>query len=274
MQQLPPSTPGVWLELRRYAKVLRLFWVNTAAVELEYRLNFFFTSITSLGHVAASIFGLFLFTRTGYQFEGWSWEEALLVLGMMTFLEGVTEALLAPNLGRIVQYVQRGTLDFILLKPMDAQFWVSTRTLSPGGLTHLVTGLGLLVYSGWHLDLPLSAWILGIYPLGLALVTLYSLWFVLAATSIWFVKVYNAVEVLKGLLEAGRYPITAFPPVFRLFFTFVVPVAFLSTVPAEVVLGRVGLEYMALATLLAVGTFVASRAFWKFALRHYTSASS
>jgi len=61
---------------------------------------------------------------------------------------------------------------------------------------------------------------------------------VLAATSIWFVKVWNATEVLRAALVAGRYPVSAYPVALRTFFTFVLPVAFLTTVPAEAILGR------------------------------------
>ena len=75
---------------------------------------------------------------------------------------------------------------------------------------------------------------------------LYSLWFLIAATSIWFVKTWNATEVLRALLASGRYPLNAYPPALRLLFTLVLPVLF----------------------------FAAARAFWLFALRFYTSASS
>lgn len=103
---------------------------------------------------------------------------------------------------------------------------------------------------------------------------LYSLWFILGTSSIWFVKVANATEVLRALLEAGRFPSQAFPAAYRFVFTFIVPVAFLTTVPAEAALGRLNLSTLGLALLIATGLLVASRLFWRFALKSYTSASS
>ena len=96
----------------------------------------------------------------------------------------------------------------------------------------------------------------------------------LGATSIWFVKIYNVTEVLRGFLEAGRFPIVAYPAAFRVFFTFVIPVAFLTTVPAQVFLNRIEVSWLAGSCLLAIGLFQVSRLFWRFALRFYTSASS
>jgi ABC-2 type transport system permease protein len=79
---------------------------------------------------------------------------------------------------------------------------------------------------------------------------------------------------LRGLLEAGRYPMIAYPSTYRVFFTFVVPVAFLTTVPAEAMLGRGNFSWLIGAFLLASGLFWFSTWFWRFALRFYTSASS
>ena len=96
----------------------------------------------------------------------------------------------------------------------------------------------------------------------------------LGAMSIWFVKVYNVTEVLTGLLEAGRFPMVAYPTLYRFFFTFIVPVAFLTTVPAETLLGRTEPTWIAGSGILAVFLFCFSSQFWRFALRFYTSASS
>jgi ABC-2 type transport system permease protein len=215
-----------------------------------------------------------LFYRTGYTFQGWSWQEALLVLGMFTVLQGFAATLLAPNLNKIVRHVQEGTLDFILLKPISSQFWLSSRTVSPWGLPDVLFGMLVLGYAGSQLGLGWTDYLLSLIPLGFGLVSLYSLWFVLGATSIWFVKIYNVTEVLRGLLEAGRYPIAAYPAIYRVFFTFVVPVAFLTTVPAQAMLERINWLWLLGSGVLAVALLYLSQAFWRFALRFYTSASS
>jgi len=259
---------------RRYLDVLALLWGAAIAAELEYRVNFLLATLTSLGNLTGSLFGLFLFYRTGYNFEGWTWQEALIVLGVFTLLQGFSSTFLAPNLNRIVNHVQQGTLDFVLLKPISSQFWLSSHTLSPWGLPDIVFGGVLIGYAGGQLGLRMGDYLLSAIPLLFGLASLYSLWFMLGATSIWFVKIYNVTEVLRGLLEAGRYPMVAYPIAYRFFFTFVVPVAFLTTVPAEVMLGRTAPGWIIGAGLLAASLLCISRLFWGFALRFYTSASS
>jgi ABC-2 type transport system permease protein len=260
--------------MKRYVKVLGLFWSTAIAAELEYRLNFVIATLSSLGNLIGSLFSLFLFYRTGYTFQGWNWEEALVLLGIFTLLQGFSATFLVPNLNRIVEQVQQGTLDFVLLKPIGSQFWLSTRTVSPWGLPDVLFGGVLIGYAGRRLGLGFSNYLLSVLPILFGIASLYSLWFMLGATSIWFVKIYNVTEVLRGLLEAGRFPMVAYPAAYRFFFTFVVPVAFLTTVPAEAMLGRSPVIWLVGAGGLALGLLIASTIFWRFALRFYTSASS
>jgi ABC-2 type transport system permease protein len=260
--------------MQRYFKILRLFWSTAIATELEYRLNFLIATVTSIANLAGSLFGLSLFYRTGYTFDGWNWQEATIVLGLFTLLQGFSATFLVPNLNSIVKQVEQGTLDFVLLKPISSQFWLSTKTISPWGLPDLLFGIVLIAYAGNKLGLAWSDYLASLIPLTFGVVILYSLWFILGATSIWFVKVYNVTEVLRGLLEAGRYPMVAYPTIYRFFFTFVVPVAFLTTVPAQAMLNRSELSWSIGAAILAGVLFVFSIFFWQFALRFYTSASS
>ena len=268
-------------ELLRYGLTLRRFWGTAIAGQLEYQLNLVIELLAAAANLVGSLFILSLFFAPSAaggssMLGGWSWPQALVVQGIYTLLDGVATTWLRPNLGAIVTHVREGTLDFVLLKPIDSQFWLSLRTLSPAGLSELALGLGLI---GWAL--PRTGAVVGPHQVALALVLmaaggliLYALWFLLAATSIWFVKTWNATEVLRAALTAGRFPVTAYPPGLRLLFTLVLPVAFLTTVPAQALLGRASAGWVAGSLAMAGISVVLSRSFWRFALRHYTSASS
>lgn len=260
----------------RYLLALRRFWGTAAAGQLEYQLNLLIELLAMAGNLAGSLFVLSLFFRQGEGLGGWSWPEAQVVLGAYTVLDGLTSTLLRPNLSRIVTHVQEGTLDFVLLKPIDSQFWLSLRTVSPAGLPEVMVGLGLMLWAAPQAGPAPAApqVLLAAVLLAAGALTLYALWFVLAATSIWFVKTWNATEVLRAALTAGRYPISAYPPALRTVFTLVLPVAFLTTVPAEAILGRLHWPWALASAGVAALAFSLSRLFWHFALRFYTSASS
>jgi ABC-2 type transport system permease protein len=261
--------------MARYVRMLSLFWRTSLASELEYRLNFLLALLSSLGHLAGNLFGLSLFYTGNGSLGGWPFHQALLVMGLFTTLQGMNRVLLSPNLTRMVEHVRTGTLDFVLLKPLDSQFWLSTRRISPWGLPDVVFGLGLVGYAALRLQIGPERLLLALVPFALSIVIQYSLWFTLASISIWYVKIHNVTEVLNGLLSAGRYPIDALPAgVYRFVFTFIIPVALLTTVPARVALAEDAGFLLGFSVLFALGAFTFSRAFWRHALRYYTSASS
>ena len=260
----------------RYWRTLRRFWGTAVAVQLEYQANVLIELLAVVMSLSGSLFMLSLFFGPDQTLGGWSWPQALMVQGLYTVFDGMASTWLRPNLGAIVTHVREGTLDFVLLKPIDSQFWLSLRTLSPAGLPEI--GLGFVVATWGAIQAgvvlsPLSV-LAALVMLVAGGLILYSLWFLIAATSIWFVKTWNATEVLRTLLASGRYPLSAYPPALRVLFTFLLPVAFLTTVPVEILLGQIQAGSLLLGVLLATTFFALSRSFWLFALRHYTSASS
>jgi len=262
--------------IARHGRSIARFWSSSLAAEMEYQLNLLIEVAATLITLAGSLFTLSLFFGHGQKLGGWSWDAALVVLGIYTLLNGFSSTLLRPNLGNLVKQVQSGGLDFVLLKPMDSQLWVSVRTLSPWGLPEMALGLALVTIgtsrSGVRPDA--SALLTGGLMLLAGITILYSLWFVLAATSIWFVKIWNATEVLRSLLAAGQYPVSAYPSPLRLLFSTLLPVAFLTTVPAQAILGLASGRSLMAGLAFGGLSLVASRRLWLFALRHYTSASS
>jgi len=276
-QPLQRTNQSPRLSRWRYWCVLQQFWSTALASQVEYRVNVLVDLVGMAGNLCGSLFLLSLFFRQGkVALGGWSWPAAVVVLGVYTMLEGLAAVLLRPNLGQLVRHVQEGTLDFVLLKPLDSQFWISFRTVSPAGFPDLWAGMALVVWGAHASGTPPSPSIVLTTAAMLlsSAIILYSLWFLIAATTIWFVKTWNATEVLRALLGAGRYPREAFPPNLRLLFTLVLPVTFLTTVPAEAVLGQVRIAWVLASFGVAALALTTSRAFWKFALRFYTSASS
>ena len=114
------------------------------ASQLEYQLNVVIELIAVGLSLLGSLFMLSLFFGPGRELGGWSWHEALIVQGFYTALDGMASTWLRPNLSSIVTHVREGTLDFVLLKPIDSQFWLSLRTISPAGLPEIVLGLFLV----------------------------------------------------------------------------------------------------------------------------------
>ena len=112
---------------RKYLKVYLRFLHTSLASELEYKTNIVIDLITAILSLIGSIFLLSIFFQNAGSIGGWDFEEALIIQGIYTILNGITNKWFNPNLTEIVKHVREGTLDFVLLKPIDSQFFISLK---------------------------------------------------------------------------------------------------------------------------------------------------
>ncbi|WP_029215199.1 ABC transporter permease [Kallotenue papyrolyticum] len=258
----------------RYIKLAAIFAAASISAQLEYRLNFVINAMSSLLTAGSALFGLRVLAGEGTVVGGWSYREAMIVVGLFTLVQGFIGTLLYPNLNKIAEAVRLGTMDFHLLKPIDAQFLVSTRNINIFHVVDICVGAGVTIWALRGLETSPSSLLTGGLLIIAALAIVYAIWFGLSTTAFWFVRVENITELFNGLFRAGQFPVSVFPGWVRLFFTFVVPVAFITTVPAEALLGRLTPRNGVVALGVALALLLAARAFWRRAIRSYTSASS
>jgi ABC-2 type transport system permease protein len=116
--------------------------------------------------------------------------------------------------------------------------------------------------------------LLALALLSVATLVLYSLWILVVSASFWVVKVDNLSYLFGSLFDAGRWPIAIFRGALWFVFTFVFPLALMTSYPAMALLARLE-PGTAIAALGGGLTFASvARLVWRRALGFYTSASS
>jgi len=260
----------------RYLRVLGVFYKAAFLADLEYRANFVSSLVLSVVSLVWSVAGASVFFLHTERIGDWTLNELLIVLGLFVLFLGFVDAFLTPNVQDFMEHIRVGTMDFILLKPINSQFHTSLRRLNVWRLVDVIMGLGLVIYAISLLDTrPQPLLILAFIILCVcALVILYSLIMLLITSAFWFVQLENIMELLFTFYEAGRFPVTIFPGWVRAILTFVVPIAFITTVPASVLLERLDGLFVGYAVGIAAALLTASILFWNYAIRHYSSASS
>tara|TARA_B100000212_G_C27290543_1_gene497082 strand:+ start:230 stop:1024 length:795 start_codon:yes stop_codon:yes gene_type:complete len=264
------------MNIKKYLRVYSHFNYSSFSIELEYKINLLIDLLTSILGLVGSVFLLSIFFLNTNKIGGWSFSQALIIQGIYTILNGVTNTWFSPNLTEIVKYIREGTFDYVLIKPIDSQFWISFKRVSPTGLIEVILGLFVLIYSLYinNISFNFATLFLLILTLFCSILILYSLWFLISTTTIWFVKTWNATEVLRSFLYIGRFPMNSFSFSLRIFFSTVIPITFITTIPSEVLLGLSPAWKIFLEILVSAIFLIISRKFWKYALRFYTSASS
>ncbi len=264
------------MNLRKYLKVYKKFIHTSLASEFEYKTNILIDLITAILSLIGSIFLLSIFFHNNGYIGGWTFEQALIIQGIYTILNGITNTWFNPNLTEIVKHIREGTLDFVLLKPIDSQFFISFKKINPSGFLEILLGFFLLFFCIRinQINMNLSFLTLSLITISCSICILYSLWFFISTTTIWFVKTWNAIEVLRSFLYIGRFPLNSFSFSLRVFFSIIIPIAFITTIPSEVFLGLSQFWKILLEVIVAIVFLITSRRFWLFALKFYSSASS
>ncbi|HEX9674592.1 MAG TPA: ABC-2 family transporter protein, partial [Anaerolineales bacterium] len=217
--------------LRLFGTYLRLSMLN----EMQYRANMFLQLFTSVLSLANGLAGLALVFYHTQSLSGWGPDELLVVVAVYTLIAGWIRAMIQPNMWRIMEGIQEGALDYTLTKPEDAQVLVSMTNFELWKLVDVLLGSGLLVYSVARLGAQIGLVEALLFALMLTCggLILYSLWLAVTTTSFWVVRMWAIFEFFDRMYQAGRYPVGIYPSWLRLILTFIVPVAFAVTAPAE-----------------------------------------
>ncbi len=258
----------------RYVRLLlRTFWVRALAL-FEYRLDFLLALLVAFLEAGGRVFALYGALFAGLDLGGYGDGEALFVLASATLLFGYHRGVVMPNVVALSDRVRLGTLDFVLLKPLDAQVLLMFERFELSGLADLLaggliaavaaarTGLGTLELLLYLAGIFLAALLYHLFAFGVSLV------------SFWSVYAQNAVAFLAGFLQVGSFPARAYGPALRLLFTWVLPLYWLTERPAELALGRVGPAGLFGLFLWLLAALALSRGLFSYALRGYSSASS
>lgn len=262
--------------MRKGLGLFQLFARISIMNELQYRANFFiqlFQSALSLGTGLIVLSIVFSYTDS---LNGWSNAELLAVYGVFYLLGGVMGVAIIPNMWQFMQDVREGTLDYTLTKPEDAQVLVSVRQFGVWRIVDIILGaivLGVAIVqlgtaASWTTALSFAATML------MGVVMIYSVLLMASTLAFWFVRVWELMEMFQSLFQAGRWPVGMYPEWLRIGLTYLIPVAFAVTVPAQALTGRLSPELLAGTFLFTLALSVISRRVWFFGLKHYTGASA
>jgi ABC-2 type transport system permease protein len=260
-------------------RILRLIWNYLRigiANELQYRVNFFIQLLESFISLATGLIGLWLVFSNTTELGGWSQPELLAVMGIYMLMGGVIQSAIQPNMQRLMNEIQAGTLDFALTKPVDGQILVSIREFRFWQLTDVLVGLVVVFIAVVQMQvrLGMEQALAFVTALLLGGIMIYCFWLMLTTTAFWLIRIWELVNLFQGLYAAGRWPVTIYPGWLRIGLTFLVPVAFAVTVPAEALTNRLTPFTLLEAFGLAILLMALARFIWRLGVRSYSGASA
>jgi ABC-2 type transport system permease protein len=263
----------------RTPQALRLAYLFGRAgvqAELQYRVNFFVHLVQSVLSLGTGLAVLALIYGRTDELAGWTSDQLLVVMGIFTLMGGVIQTVIEPNMARVRGEVRLGTFDHLLTKPADAQLLGSVREFRLWSLVDVVLGAGVLAVALARLESKVgpgqAARFAALLVCGALLI--YCFWIAVTTCVFWVVRMDEIQEMFVGLYRAGQFPVTAYPAWLRYTVTFLVPLGFAITVPAEALTDRLSTGTLLLSIGLTVGALIATRLFWRLGITRYAGASA
>lgn len=248
--------------------------------QMQYRLSFALYSLAQFIGIGVEFLGAWALVDRFGAVRGWSLPELALLFGLVN----VTFAL-AESFGRgfdtFSSVVKKGDFDRFLLRPRSTALQVAGREFQFLRIGRLALGVTLLLWGGARLEV--VTW--GFAQVALVLGAIvggscvfYGLFVLQATFSFWSVESLEIMNALSyGGTETAQYPLSLYRRWFRGFFTFVVPLGFVSYFPVATILGRAGdlPPLLRWASPLAGVVFLgASLLVWRVGVRKYASTGS
>lgn len=262
--------------LKRYWNVYKSFLKINAKQVVAYRMD------TIIGGLLAStvwtfltIVSMYLLTLKIDNAFGWTRNELIMLACAYNMAVGFFSLLFMRAFQELPMIINRGWLDMYLLKPIDSQFSITSHSISLISTIRGFMGIIITIIAVHILDISVSP--IEIISFMVLLVfgglLLYSTLYILCTLLIWFPQLDNITDVFYTLRAMGRFPGGMYRAnsefLFILFSPFIIPIA----IPTRALLGNITSGELFHLIGLSVAMFIASRVFWKYALRHYTSAS-
>lgn len=239
------------------------FYVLLFAVFLRTFFNLFFIKV------------IFSFINT---IAGWGYFEALIIVGTINIIDGFMWVLFG-NMKALPTHIINGTLDGILVRPIDSQFLVSSWRGDAEDIVRVITGMSIIIYALSNLNIMGMALIINLFLYGFmllnAIVIIYSILLMIKIIVFWVVDGQSLFFMEEKILEMSQYPTDIFyHNIIKLLFSTLLPLAFMATVPAKILTTGFDLKLFIGSFLVAITFFILSRKLFKFGLSNYSSASS
>ena len=260
-----------------YVRLIRAFIRTSIQQDVAFRTDFFINLLNTILNLATGVAGLAILFSQVETIRGWTFSQTLALLGVYLLINALRGVFIGPSMnaiGGLGGDIWTGRFDFVMLKPVKTQFLVSFRNWRLWALVDVALSLIVLGTALIRLGEAFSLVRLGFFLIAMVIsVTIvYAILLLLASGSFWYQGV-PLIWIFNNLIQMGRYPVELYPGQLKFILTWIVPIGFITTVPAKAVTGQVSPVVLLSGIALSIGLLVIASLSFEASLRRYSSAS-
>lgn len=259
-----------------YASIYKKILIQDLKTKMSYRADFI---ISTFGMILTNVAGFVSFMIIFKNFpsiNGWDYHH-------MLFLYGFSLIALTPvqcffdNNWNLRFMVRSGDFIKYCFRPINVFFYFISEVFDVKGIGQFIFGVGTLIYAWVHIGIPVT--VLVILKLILYIITaslfMISLMNFAAATCFWLQGSGYVMVLMFRFKDYAKYPATIFHGLFKILFTFVIPVAFIAYYPSMGILSPDDVPLLTiLSPFIGAAFFYLSYKFWMLGVRKYDFTGS
>src|SRR5712672_4442581 len=228
--------------LRRYIEIYGIMLRNSLIREMSFKTNFILWMLVEVLWFLGQIVFFSIIFGSVNRIGDWSKWEVVLLVGTHQMIAQLFQAFFFVNVANIPELVRTGKLDSLLVLPIDSQFAVSTKQFGLDSIVNAALGGAVVCIALSRLNIvpSLTSIVLYLVALGFGIAVHYSIMLALAAVSFWIVRAQGLVYGYFNFLNIARYPDVIYPRLFRLIFSWIIPVVIVANIPARVLIKSLG----------------------------------
>ncbi len=267
--------------MRRLLLIKRLIviYFKTAIQKyLAYPFDFYARLLQTVISLIGSIGGILIIYSKIDSINGWKFYDSITVAGMFMLVQGIKNLFIGPSLSSISGLggdLWTGNFDFILMKPISSRLYISIKNWDPISFIDIIISIIIIIISVDVSGYPISG--RGIFlfcvVLLLGFILLYSIMMIFASVAFWYLGT-PLLWIFSSLMEMGRYPVTFYPRLLRIILTWIVPIGFIITIPAQALIGNVDVKSILFGVVVTFVFYIFSVWFYNLSVKKYSGASS
>ena len=263
--------------IRYYLKIYGRVASQYLKGRMQFRADFMCDMV---GMIFVNLFGIATFWvvfQNITELGGWNFNEMLFLYGFALMAMSPQQTLL-DHAWVLCESVVTGDFIKYCFRPVNVLFYYMSETVDVKGFSQYILGLVILIVSWKRLMIAVSVLnILMFLVFGVGAVLICMALIILSSTFGFMGGGTNAAVFLASDLKGyGQYPLTIFNKVFKIIFTFVIPIGFIAYYPASYFLGNEGgsevLTY--LSPLIGLLFFLLSCKIWEHFAERYAGTGS
>lgn len=262
--------------MSRYLKLYLHFLRFSFSRALQFRLDFSFRIIMDMIFYLVNIaFFKIIYLHTP-MLAGFSEEQMMIFVASYLFLDSLIMTFLANNIWLLPTYINKGDLDYYLVRPVSSLFFLSLRDIAANSVINMIAAFSILVWSlnSYSGNINLTQYFLfGLFLLnGLGLYYLVRMMFVIPV--FWMHTSRGLDELFWGIEQCMQRPVDMFKGSFKRILSTIIPLGVIVSNPVKMLFSNEPGPLMIQMGLVTIVFGFVFNFLWKWALKNYSSASS